>query len=215
MKDLFKLNKPFFEKDGAPGGAPAEPKKETDDSAGGKDAKKAGDASGETKPEKMFSQAELEQIIKDRLEREHKKQEEAALKLKEEAEKKALEEQGKHKELAEKASKEAEQAKAAQEAALSALKTERVRFTVLTKAMQMSFAEPEDAMKLLDFSDLTFGDDGSPNADSINKKLEELVKAKPYLVKAVDEQKSFGTPKKKTSIPTKDDVKPNFPVPKF
>lgn len=219
MNDLFKLNMPFFEKEGgAAGGITATevPKEKTDDSAGGKDAKKAG---GDDKPagsERTFSQEDVDRIVKERLEREHKKQEEAAAKAREDAEKKALEEQGKHKELAEKATREAEQARSLKEAAENALRNERIKYAVLTKAMQMNLAEPEDALKLMDLSDLKFQEDGSPSGDAIGKKLEELIKSKPYLVKT-EEKPSYGTPKKpvKTTNQTKDAEKTNLPVPKF
>lgn len=53
-------------------------------------------------PAKTFSQPEVEQMIKDRLDRERKKAEDAAAKAAAEAERKAAEEQGKYKELYEK-----------------------------------------------------------------------------------------------------------------
>lgn len=210
----FKLNKPVFEKDEPAGGGSPAPK--TDDGAGADDSKKAGDDQ-QTKSEKTFTQKDVDQIVKDRLEREHKKQEEATLKAKEDAEKAALQEQGKHKELADKATKDAEQARAAKEAAEAALKTERIRFAVLTKAMQMNFADAEDAIKMSNFSDLEFDEAGKPNAEMIGKKLDELVKAKPYLVKTDGNTPNYGTPKKKEFKPNspKDEKRPGVPIPKF
>ena len=213
--DLFKLSKPVFEKDEPAGGGTPAPK--TDDGAGADDSKKAGDDQP-GKGEKTFTQKDVDQIVRERLEREHKKQEEATAKAKEEAEKAALQEQGKHKELADRATKEAETAKAAKEAAEAALKNERIQYAVITKAMQMNFVDAEDAIKMIDFSSLEFDETGKPNAETIGKKLEELVKAKPYLVKA-DSTTSFGTPRKlKAGIKdksTKDDKPISVPVPKF
>lgn len=66
-----------------------------------------GDATGqqetaEPQAEPTFSKAEVERIVKDRLERERKKAEEAAAKAAAEAERKAAEEQGEYKKLYEK-----------------------------------------------------------------------------------------------------------------
>jgi CRISPR/Cas system-associated endonuclease/helicase Cas3 len=69
----------------------------TDDATGSQDDK--GQNGGD---EKQFTQAELDQIVKDRLEREKRKQEAAAQKAKDEAEAKALAEQQKWQELAQK-----------------------------------------------------------------------------------------------------------------
>lgn len=219
--DLFKfkwLRMPFifFDKDGAAGGGASDDKADdkTDDSAGGKkDAEKAGDQQTD---EKKFTQKDIDQIVKDRLERERKKQEDAAAKAQADAEKKALEEQGKHKELADKATKEAEQSKAARETAEASLKAERIRFAVILKANDLKFADAEDAFKMLDFSDVEIDDQGKPKAEMITKKLEELAKAKPYLVKADGEKKSLGTPPRKSgSNQSKQDEAPRVPTPKF
>jgi Arc/MetJ family transcription regulator len=59
------------------------------------------DATGTT-AEKTFTQAELDRIVKERLQREHAKAEQMAQKARAEAEAQALSEQGKYKELFEK-----------------------------------------------------------------------------------------------------------------
>lgn len=61
-----------------------------------------GDATGKTAEGKTFTQADVERIVKERLQREQGKAEQLAQKAREEAEAKALAEQGKYKELFEK-----------------------------------------------------------------------------------------------------------------
>lgn len=80
----------------APPPAPAEPPKPDD--AAGKDHK-GGDAGGD---DKKFTQADVNAIVKERLERERKKAESEAQKLREEAEAEALKKQGDFQKLAEK-----------------------------------------------------------------------------------------------------------------
>jgi hypothetical protein len=69
------------------------------------------------KTEKTFTQAELEAIIADRLDRAKRKAETEQSKAREEAERKALEEQGNYKALAEKHATEAQEARTALEKA--------------------------------------------------------------------------------------------------
>ncbi|OGR31696.1 MAG: hypothetical protein A2139_07565 [Desulfobacca sp. RBG_16_60_12] len=93
----------YFDKDEAGSGG------KTDDSAEDKsddktDESKAGDDQDKAKAkkdEKTFTQAELDQIIKDRLEREHKKSESAAEKARKDAEAAALEKNQEWQKLAE------------------------------------------------------------------------------------------------------------------
>jgi uncharacterized protein YdaU (DUF1376 family) len=209
--DRFKLSTPVFDKDEPAGGGEPDAKKKTDDGAGGDEAKKAGEQL------RTFTQDDIDRIVKERLEREHKKQDEAATKAREEAEKKALEEQGKHKELADKATKDAERFRAEKEEAENILKTERIRYAVLSKAMAMNFADPEDAFKMSDFSVLELDESGKPKPEQVEKILKGLVEAKPYLVKG-EEKSSIGTPKKKDAIkPKEKDETPVYkvPIPKF
>lgn len=75
-------------------------------------------------PEKRFSQAEVDKFIKDRLERERKKSEEQAAKIREEAERKKLEEASEFKELYEKSQAElADIRKQAEQTKIDSLKT--------------------------------------------------------------------------------------------
>lgn len=210
----FKFSTPVFDKDEPAGSGEPEAKKKTDDGPGGvqDEAKKAGEQP------RLFTQEDIDRIVKERLEREHKKQEELTAKAREEAEKKALEEQGKHKELADKATKEAEKFRAEKEKAESALNTERIRYAVLSKAMAMNFADPEDAMKMSDLSKLEFDEEGKPKADQIEKVLKALIDAKPYLVKGDGDKSSLGTPRRKDpGSSTNKDEKPTLKVsiPKF
>jgi len=91
----------LMEADKGSGGNAADQKDppKTDDSTGDKDPN-AGN--GEGTPEKKFTQQELDEIVKARLEREKKKAEEAAEAATQAAEAKALKDQEKYKELAEK-----------------------------------------------------------------------------------------------------------------
>jgi hypothetical protein len=76
----------------------------TDDATGGQELETDGQEGGkdEKPPEKQFSQADVDNIIADRLRREKEKSEKASQKAKETAEAEALAEQDKFKELAEK-----------------------------------------------------------------------------------------------------------------
>jgi len=93
----------YFDKDEAGSGG------KTEDGAEEKDGKeksesdesKAGDEKDQAKAEKKFSQAELDQIVKDRLERERKKSESAAEKARKDAEAAALEKNQEWQKLAE------------------------------------------------------------------------------------------------------------------
>ena len=90
----------YFDKDGGAGGAPGDgteedPAKDPSDAGDDKDKGKAG------KDEKTFTQAELDQIVKDRLERERKKHEADAEKARKQAEAAALEKNQEWQKLAE------------------------------------------------------------------------------------------------------------------
>lgn len=108
MKEITKLlplNLQFFAEPGEPTDPPADPPN------GGE-------------PEKRFTQADIDRIVKERIERERKKAEEAIAKEREEAEKKKLEEANEYKTLyeKEKAEKEAIR-KEAEQTRLESLKT--------------------------------------------------------------------------------------------
>ncbi len=87
-----------------------------------------GDATGQT-AEKTFTQADVNRIVKERLEREQGKAEQLAQKAREEAEAKALAEQGKYKELFEKQQKDLEAAAAR----VKAMELQSLRQTVAAK----------------------------------------------------------------------------------
>jgi len=57
-----------------------------------------------------------------------------------------------------------------------------VRYEVMLAAQKMNLVDPDAAYKLLDLTGLEFGDDGS--VKDIETALKELIKARPYLVKA-------------------------------
>lgn len=56
-----------------------------------------------------------------------------------------------------------------------------LRTQVVTAAARMNFADPEDALRMLDQSTLEVDDAG--NIDGLDDALSALVKAKPYLIK--------------------------------
>jgi hypothetical protein len=81
-------------------------------------------------PEKRFTQADLDRIVKERIDRERKKAEEAAEKQREELERKKLEEQNEFKSLYEKAQQDLERFKAESEA----VKLESIKTNLLVNA---------------------------------------------------------------------------------
>jgi hypothetical protein len=93
---------PLFNAEGGSGGS--DPNAGGAGSEGGQGAE--GGQGGE--PEKRFTQAELDAIIKDRLAKEKRKADEKADEARKEAERKALEEQGKYKEMYEQLQKDLE-----------------------------------------------------------------------------------------------------------
>lgn len=55
----------------------------------------------------------------------------------------------------------------------------KVNTEVRLQAAQMGFADIADAVRLLDWTEITYGDDGAPN--NVKELLSKLLKAKPYL----------------------------------
>jgi hypothetical protein len=94
----------FFDKDGGAGGAKPDDSAEEESGEKKPGESKAGDddPTKAKKEDKQFSQAQVDQIVKERLDREHKKTEEAAAKAKKEAEEAALKDKEEWKTLAEK-----------------------------------------------------------------------------------------------------------------
>ena len=64
-----------------------------------------------------------------------------------------------------------------------------VRYEVMLAAQKMNLVDADAAYRLLDLATLEFADDGSPK--DIEKALKELVKAKPYLLKATQAQQTI------------------------
>lgn len=149
----------------------------------------------ENKPkesEKLFTQAELDEIIAKRLERERKKQADLAEKLKrlEELEK-AEEERRKaemseaerlkvEKEEAEKRAAElAEQAKKAEEAAKQRIINTEIR----SVARALNANDPNDVLALLDKSNIEIDEDG--NVKGVEEAVKALKESKPWMFKQV------------------------------
>jgi len=57
-----------------------------------------------------------------------------------------------------------------------------VRYEVMLAASKLNIVDPEAAYKLLDLSTLEFDDEGLPT--NLDKSLKDLLKARPYLVRA-------------------------------
>jgi len=162
----------------------------TDGGAGGdKDTDKADDSSEDDKDkaanEKKFSQADMDRVVKERLEREKKKTEETAAKAKADAEAAALAEQGKYKELAEKSQKEAEAKQAEKEKAEAELKSLKLRsaFEKAVGKLSLAFANEaaaQDAFEKLDVESV--GEDFKGMDEAIKK----LHKERPYLFGEVE-----------------------------
>jgi HD-GYP domain-containing protein (c-di-GMP phosphodiesterase class II) len=132
------------------------------------------------KTEKTFTQAELEAIIADRLERAKRKAETEQSKAREEAERKALAEQGEWKTLAEKHATEAQEARTALEAAKGYKDTaDRYKAALEARVAADKKDLPESILALLNKSDV---------ADQM-----EWLAANLASIKAVDKQ-TLGTP---------------------
>ena len=136
-------------------------------------------------PEKKFSQADLDRIVQERLERAHKKTEEATAKAKSEAEAAALKEQGKFKELAEQNQKAAEEEKAKREALEAKMRSIELRgaFEKSAKELGIEFeneSAAEDAFEKLDTT--VVGEDLKGMKDAVKK----LLKERPHFFKKTE-----------------------------
>lgn len=89
-------------------------------------------------------------------------------------------------ELAQTKAKEAEDAKVKAEAEKTALqsqlKTDKLNNSITLRAITKNFADPKDVVKLADFSKINFTETAEPIEAEIDTALDELAKAKPYLV---------------------------------
>jgi len=152
------------------------------------------------KQERTFTQADIDRIVKERLTREQarfadyddlKKAAEELSKLKEAD----LSEQEKlTKRIAE-----LEQAQADWDAQAEAREREvnerLLRAEVRVLAATLNFIDPEEAWKLADLTDVTFGEDGK--IEGVKKPLEKLAKDKPHLIQAAS---GGGSPPNKPKV---------------
>ncbi|AWB45282.1 scaffolding protein [Paenibacillus sp. CAA11] len=158
-------------------------------------------------PEKTFTQAELDQIIADRIARERKKVEKFAdyddikakltdLEKAEEARKKAeLTETERLQAELEEARKKAQEAEEAKNGALTAANQRLINaeFRALAREHKIPADRVAAALKLADLSGATVGDDGNPQG--VEDAIKALVEANPYLVEtAPDKPKPIGGP---------------------
>lgn len=134
----------------------------------------------EAESEKTFTQAELNQIVKDRLARaeskfadyEDLKAKAAKLDEIEEANKSELE----------KARDEAEKAKAEAKAAADRANQVMLKSAVIAKASALNFIDAEDAFALLPKDSLSLSEDGQ--VEGLEEALKTLAEAKPHLLKS-------------------------------
>jgi hypothetical protein len=227
----------FYLDEGAAGGgagADDEAKKKAAD----EEAKRKADEEAQAKKAKDFDEwlakqpddvkalyADYTAGLKSALDKERKDNKDNAAKLKKLAELEAEEEKRKQAAMSDQ-EKQAQKLAEAQKKATDAeteLQEERVRNAVILEATRQNFADPDDAYTLADLAKLEHDDDGRPTKDSVKAALEELAKAKPYLIKApIDDKskKSIGTPggqKKPASGSNQkpNDQEPKLPVPVF
>lgn len=134
--------------------------------------------------EKTFSQADLDNIIKERLAKQKETMEGQARAEREKADREATEakarEQGEYQKLAEseKARAEAAEAKAAE--IEDRTRQRIVKSEIRALATEMQFAYPDDVPRLIDADAITFDDDGEPT--NIKALLERLAKDRPLLI---------------------------------
>jgi hypothetical protein len=139
--------------------------------AGGQDSKE---------PERRFTQAELDAIVRDRLERERQSAERKADADRKKAEEAAAAQRGEYQRLAEERGQKltelqqqlAERERTSREAT--------VRYEVRVLASDLGFADPSDAPRFLDLAGVEFDDSGAITTD-LKALLEAVLKAKPYL----------------------------------
>lgn len=154
----------------------------------------AGDQ-GEQSESKAFTQADVDRIIRERLERERTRYadyedlKKAAKKLKEIEEAQLSETQRLEKERDE-AKAQAEAAGAAAQAREAEINSRLIRAEVRVVAAELGFANPEDAYHLADLAGVAVDDEGV--VSGVKKALEKLSKEKAYLLKT--ENRAPGTP---------------------
>lgn len=93
----------------------------------------------------------------------------------------------------------------------SELKTLHIQQAVEREATKLRFADPEDAMKMIDLSKLTLTDG---KITGVKEALEELAKTKPYLIRAQDDKSNPGNKTRKgpRTNPEEDKSQPHVPL---
>jgi len=189
IKALFPMNLQFFA-EGDPDPQP-EPGEKPDEGSG-------------KQPEKTFTQAELDEIVAKRLQRERKKYEKFAdyddLKKKAEEYERVLEEKRlaelSEKERLEEIAKKYESEKQTLEQQLTELretiKREKIVNEFIKVATALNVAYIDDALKLADLSAVTVDEEG---VKGVKEAVEALVQHKPFLLaQAKKEPKTIGNP---------------------
>lgn len=136
-----------------------------------------GGTGGRDDDDKLFTQAELNDIVRSRLNRAEKKWKDEM-----EAEKKkaAMSE-------ADRLKAEKEEAEQKATAATDRANQRLIRAEVISVATEMNIVDPEAAFALMDKDGITVEDDDS--VKGVKKSLTVLVKSKPYLIKQADDTK--------------------------
>lgn len=131
-------------------------------------------------PPKTFTQAQLDQVIADRLTRERAKFADHAdlVKAKEELDALKAAGQTEQEKAVATARKEAEAAARSDERSKADTRILKAEVKALAGT---KFASPTDALALLDLTGLKVGDDGEVDEKAITARLEQLLKDKPYL----------------------------------
>ena len=171
---------PFFEADGASGGAGAQ-------DTNPEDKQPANDGKA---PEKTFTQAEIDEILQKRLKREKEKQAELDAKLKrleefekaeEERKKAAMSEADRLKAEKEEASKKAEEAVEKAKKAQDAANQRIINTEIKSIARALNANDPADVLALLNKSAIEIDDDG--NVIGVEEAVKVLKEAKPWMFK--------------------------------
>ena len=191
----------YFDKDESGAGGTTDDSaedKSDDKSDDKKDKSKAGDEKTDPKAEKKFSQAELDQIVKERLDRERKKSESAAEKARREAEEAALAKNQEWQQLAEKRAKDLE-ALTREKAELEPFKEQADKYKAALNAQLKTIREklPDYLQEVVDKMDPVEAMDYiTKHADKIGAKLStysETPEGKEKKVSSEDEKQSQQT----------------------
>lgn len=177
------------------------------DDTGGSGISGAGDTSNNGAPEKTFTQAELDEIIAQRLERERKKYadyDELKTKLtefeqaEEERKKAEMTEQERLQAEKEEAARRAAEAEQSAQAAIEAANQRLVKSEFKLRAAAMGVLQNalDDAFVLADLSGVTVNDDGEVDGEALDSAIIALISNKPFLKAEVKQTvpKSIGQP---------------------